>query len=191
MQGLSMEVDLYVLPMKGPDVVLMIQWLQKLGKVTHDYSQQNMEFTLDNKTYLLQWDESLRMKLISLHRMQALLETNDVYGGEMQKLVNEMLGQAATLEYLRHIISRYGVAMDPKKIAVIMEWFKWGELEAKAFEGLKQQLTNTTIMGLPNFNEILLWSSMLRRRELAVKKYQIYLRSYKGALPVEYTSFDL
>ncbi|GKD32147.1 ty3-gypsy retrotransposon protein, partial [Tanacetum coccineum] len=32
MQGLAVEVDLYVLPRKGPDVVLGIQWLQKLGK---------------------------------------------------------------------------------------------------------------------------------------------------------------
>ncbi|GKC60431.1 retrotransposon-related protein, partial [Tanacetum coccineum] len=51
--GFSIDVDLYVLPMQGPDVVLGIQWLQKLGK----------------------GDESLRMKRISLHRMQALLET--------------------------------------------------------------------------------------------------------------------
>ncbi|GJY11691.1 ty3-gypsy retrotransposon protein [Tanacetum coccineum] len=34
--GLSMEVDLYVLPMKEPDVVLGIQWLQKLGKLETD-----------------------------------------------------------------------------------------------------------------------------------------------------------
>ncbi|GJU65021.1 retrotransposon-related protein [Tanacetum coccineum] len=45
MQGLCMKVDLYVLPMKGPDIVLGIQWLQQLGKVTHAYSQQTMEFT--------------------------------------------------------------------------------------------------------------------------------------------------
>nr|GEY59177.1 retrotransposon Gag protein [Tanacetum cinerariifolium] len=50
MQGLTMEVDLYVLPMQGPDVVLSNQWLQKLGKVTHDYAQQSMEFTLFNTT---------------------------------------------------------------------------------------------------------------------------------------------
>ncbi|GJZ40818.1 ty3-gypsy retrotransposon protein [Tanacetum coccineum] len=31
-QGLRIDVDLYVLPMKGPDIVLGIQWLQKLGK---------------------------------------------------------------------------------------------------------------------------------------------------------------
>ncbi|GKA43575.1 reverse transcriptase [Tanacetum coccineum] len=44
-QGLRMDVDLYVLPMKGPDIVLGIQWLQKLGKVTHDYLIKTMEFT--------------------------------------------------------------------------------------------------------------------------------------------------
>ncbi|GKC52217.1 ty3-gypsy retrotransposon protein, partial [Tanacetum coccineum] len=80
MQGLTIEVDLYVLPMKGPNVVLRIQWLQKLGKVTHDYAQQTMDFILLNVTYSLKGDESLRMSRISLHRMQALLEADDIYG---------------------------------------------------------------------------------------------------------------
>ncbi|GKD59190.1 reverse transcriptase domain-containing protein [Tanacetum coccineum] len=44
-QGLRMDVDLYVLPTKGSNIVLGIQWLQKLGKVTHDYSMQTTEFT--------------------------------------------------------------------------------------------------------------------------------------------------
>ncbi|GJV38285.1 hypothetical protein Tco_1410762 [Tanacetum coccineum] len=47
MQGLAVEVDLYVLPMKGPDVVLGIQWLQNKGKVTHNYVEQTMEFILE------------------------------------------------------------------------------------------------------------------------------------------------
>ncbi|GKE13948.1 hypothetical protein Tco_1421525 [Tanacetum coccineum] len=57
-----------------------IQWLQKLGKVTHDYAQQLMEFTLLETTYTLKGNESLRMKKISLQRMQVLLEIEDVYG---------------------------------------------------------------------------------------------------------------
>nr|GEY53212.1 RVP_2 domain-containing protein [Tanacetum cinerariifolium] len=45
-EGLRMDVDfLYVLPMKGSDIVLGIQRSQKLGKVTHEYSMQTMEFT--------------------------------------------------------------------------------------------------------------------------------------------------
>ncbi|GJU14404.1 ty3-gypsy retrotransposon protein [Tanacetum coccineum] len=39
-----------------------------------------MEFTLSGTKYTLKGDESLRMKKISLHRMQALLETDEVYG---------------------------------------------------------------------------------------------------------------
>nr|GEU90935.1 hypothetical protein [Tanacetum cinerariifolium] len=58
----------------------MCSKLQKLGKVTHDYAKKSMEFTLANKTYTLQGDASLRMKQMSLHHMQALLETDEVYG---------------------------------------------------------------------------------------------------------------
>ncbi|GJY91280.1 ty3-gypsy retrotransposon protein [Tanacetum coccineum] len=39
-----------------------------------------MEFALGATTYTLKGDESLRMKKISLHRMQALLDTEGVYG---------------------------------------------------------------------------------------------------------------
>ncbi|GKC25400.1 retrotransposon-related protein [Tanacetum coccineum] len=93
MQGMSMEFDLYVLPMKGPDVVLGIQWLQKLCKVTHDYAQQTLEFTLVNTSYTLKGEETLRMKWISLHHMQALLGTEDVYGVyELHKVANEAEG---------------------------------------------------------------------------------------------------
>ncbi|GJX00929.1 retrovirus-related pol polyprotein from transposon TNT 1-94 [Tanacetum coccineum] len=51
--GLIMEVDLYVLPRKGPDIVLGIQWLQNLGKVTHDYLNQTMVFSWLGRDYAL------------------------------------------------------------------------------------------------------------------------------------------
>ena len=40
----SFLVDLFILPIEGPDVVLGIQWLQQLGKVSHDYAALTMEF---------------------------------------------------------------------------------------------------------------------------------------------------
>ncbi|GKD28059.1 ty3-gypsy retrotransposon protein [Tanacetum coccineum] len=79
-QVVTIMVDLYVLPMQGHDVVLGIQWLWNLGKVTHDYVQQIMEFTLLNKTYSLKGDDSFRMKKISFHQMQALLGQDEIYG---------------------------------------------------------------------------------------------------------------
>ncbi|GJS31645.1 retrotransposon-related protein [Tanacetum coccineum] len=59
MQGLIMEVDLYVLPRKGPDIVLGIQWLQNPGKVTHDYSNETMEFSWSGRDYALKGEEQV------------------------------------------------------------------------------------------------------------------------------------
>ncbi|GJS72073.1 retrotransposon-related protein [Tanacetum coccineum] len=74
MQGLAIEVDLYVLPMQGPDVVLGIQWPQKLG------------------------DESLRMKRISLNHMHVLLDSNNVYGVYELHHLSTDDGVASTVE---------------------------------------------------------------------------------------------
>ncbi|GJZ91566.1 ty3-gypsy retrotransposon protein [Tanacetum coccineum] len=58
-QGLPMDVDLYVLPRKGPDIVLGFQWLQNLGKVTHDYLNQAMKFSWSGRDYALKGEEQV------------------------------------------------------------------------------------------------------------------------------------
>ncbi|GKE18022.1 retrotransposon-related protein, partial [Tanacetum coccineum] len=80
LQGFTITVDLFVLPMQGAEVVLGIQWLQKLGKVTHDYAHQTMEFSVNNKKHMLKGDDALRFKKIGFHQMQALLDTDEIYG---------------------------------------------------------------------------------------------------------------
>ncbi|GKC18592.1 ty3-gypsy retrotransposon protein [Tanacetum coccineum] len=80
-QGLPMDVDLYVLPRNGPDIVLGIQWLQNLGKVIHDYSNQTMMFSWSGRDYALKGEESLLKRdtllcqhtqnlLVTKHRME-------------------------------------------------------------------------------------------------------------------------
>lgn len=39
-----MQVDLFVLPLSGLDVVLGVQWLSELGRVMSDYKKMTMEF---------------------------------------------------------------------------------------------------------------------------------------------------
>ncbi|VFQ87786.1 unnamed protein product [Cuscuta campestris] len=56
LQGHSFEVDLFMLPVHGPDVVLGVQWLQGLGKVSHDYANMTMEFQRDNTVVVLKGD---------------------------------------------------------------------------------------------------------------------------------------
>ncbi|GJU86697.1 major facilitator superfamily domain protein [Tanacetum coccineum] len=78
MQGLAMEVDLYVLPRKGPDVVLGIQWLQKLGKVTHDYVEWIMEFILEGVTHTL-WDPGIKIFLDETLRARWFRRSGECY----------------------------------------------------------------------------------------------------------------
>ncbi|CAA0835069.1 Unknown protein, partial [Striga hermonthica] len=42
--GVTVKADLYALPLVGPDVVLGVQWLEGLGKVTTEYRTRIMEF---------------------------------------------------------------------------------------------------------------------------------------------------
>ncbi|GKB17594.1 hypothetical protein Tco_0851517 [Tanacetum coccineum] len=51
------------------------------GDISILNSLKMMDFTLEGDTHMLQRDVSLRMKLISLHNMQALLDTDKAYGG--------------------------------------------------------------------------------------------------------------
>ncbi|GJR88693.1 ty3-gypsy retrotransposon protein [Tanacetum coccineum] len=137
------------------------------SKVTHDYAHQTMEFTLLDTTYSLKGDDSLRMKKISLHQMQAMLEHDDVYGvyEEHQFYVRKTkcVFGAKMLEYLGHMISGRGVEMDPEKVIAVLDWpepttqsqdgFRWGDQEAAAFRELKQQFSTTPILSLPDFTQ--------------------------------------
>ncbi|VFQ89359.1 unnamed protein product [Cuscuta campestris] len=56
LQGNTFDVDLFILEIHGPDIVLGVQWLQTLGKVSQDYANLTMEFSYQGKAVLLQGD---------------------------------------------------------------------------------------------------------------------------------------
>ncbi|VFQ81342.1 unnamed protein product [Cuscuta campestris] len=56
LQGHIFAIDLYLLEIHGPEVVLGVQWLQTLGKVSHDYANLTMEFTWNGVTVQLRGD---------------------------------------------------------------------------------------------------------------------------------------
>lgn len=71
-------MDLFLLAIEGPDVVLGFPWLQFLGKVTIDYSTFTLEFMWNGKSVTLVVDTSLASQLVSLHRLQALVQKADI-----------------------------------------------------------------------------------------------------------------
>ncbi|KAG6430634.1 hypothetical protein SASPL_108706 [Salvia splendens] len=56
LQGTSFDIDLFILQVKGPDVILGIQWLQELGDVTKNYRNLTMRFDWGDKQVFLQGD---------------------------------------------------------------------------------------------------------------------------------------
>ncbi|KAH9679851.1 hypothetical protein KPL71_026303 [Citrus sinensis] len=77
-QGHEFRLDFFVLPIEGPKVVLGIQWLQRLGRVSTDYSEMTMEFFWEGKQVLLRGDPIQLPNLISFNRFQALLHSEEV-----------------------------------------------------------------------------------------------------------------
>ncbi|KAI9165992.1 hypothetical protein LWI28_024310 [Acer negundo] len=53
-QGLSLFVDFYLLPLEGYDIVLGTQWLSTLGPIVWDFSKLQMKFNMGNKKVILQ-----------------------------------------------------------------------------------------------------------------------------------------
>lgn len=47
--GSVFSIDLHILPIHGPDVILGIEWLESLGKVSVDFAGKVLEFTHMNK----------------------------------------------------------------------------------------------------------------------------------------------
>lgn len=44
LHGHDFDIDLFILQVEGPDVILGVQWLQDLGKVSIDFRDLTMEF---------------------------------------------------------------------------------------------------------------------------------------------------
>lgn len=73
MQGMEFPIDVYVLPIQGPDMVLGVQWLQELGVVAQDFAVLSMEFTWQGKRVELRGDSFLGTRQITFNRLQSLV----------------------------------------------------------------------------------------------------------------------
>lgn len=56
------------------DVIIGLQWLEKLGEITTDWKKQVMRFIWEGHTVELHGDPSLRISQISLKAMEKMLK---------------------------------------------------------------------------------------------------------------------
>lgn len=77
LQQQTFGIDLYILPIHGPDVVLGVQWLSLLGRVTHDYAALTMDFTWEGRRIKLRGDPGT-CRSITLNSLQGLCARGQV-----------------------------------------------------------------------------------------------------------------
>ncbi|KAL8091541.1 hypothetical protein AgCh_033970 [Apium graveolens] len=99
LQGTIFLVDLFVLPIEGPDIVLGIQWLQKLGRVSHDYAALTMEFTWQDKKVSLRGDSSIAPQIISFNQLQVLHKHDGIHSMFELYTLSSELSASDTLEF--------------------------------------------------------------------------------------------
>ncbi|XP_019450597.1 PREDICTED: uncharacterized protein LOC109352871 [Lupinus angustifolius] len=78
MQNQLFHIPLYLLPIKGADIVLGIEWLRTLGPVTSDFAIPSMTFRVGNDTITLQGDNASPILPSSLHQLTRFLSTDSI-----------------------------------------------------------------------------------------------------------------
>ena len=121
-QGSIFMVDLHILPVHSPDVILGMDWLESLGKVTADFAGKTLEF--------VQGDKAITLKgllppprRINLHSLAALdtdhhiLECYEIMLLEAEPESTPFPGKEdfpATLSpYMRSVLEKFQPVFDP------------------------------------------------------------------------------
>lgn len=77
-QNTMIKEYLFVLSMGGANIVLGIQWLEKLGSVTTNYKELTMEFHDGDRHVILQGDPHVSESEISKEELRRLVARNEV-----------------------------------------------------------------------------------------------------------------
>ena len=74
LQGVTIVEDFLILPLGSSNVILGIQWLEKLGTISTNWKTQTLKFQLDGTTITLKGDPYLGRTGISLKAMVKTLQ---------------------------------------------------------------------------------------------------------------------
>ena len=90
-QGYQFHTDVYLLPLKGSDVVLGVQWLQNLMPVMWDFQNLTMDFTLGRQHYHLQGQPQTSITPATTQSMEHILRHQS--HGMIMQLTHPIVGK--------------------------------------------------------------------------------------------------
>ena len=100
-QGIMVVEDFLPLPLGNSDLILGIQWLEKLGTMTTNWKTQTLKFKMGDDTVTLKGDPSLGRSKVSL---KAMLKTLRKEKGGILVECNIMEGMAKAMEGERELM---------------------------------------------------------------------------------------
>ncbi|KAJ0053157.1 hypothetical protein Pint_00647 [Pistacia integerrima] len=78
LDGHKFLLDLFVLPIKGADLVLATQWLSTLGPILMDYKALTLSFTWQGNSLILRGKQRHLVEPINFHQLKRLLAVDSV-----------------------------------------------------------------------------------------------------------------
>ncbi|XP_020105551.1 uncharacterized protein LOC109722075 [Ananas comosus] len=73
MQGLEFKANLLLLPLRGCDMVLGVQWLKQLGPILWDFSKLRMEFQFQGQKIVLRGSSGPSLKIIEGKQLKKMV----------------------------------------------------------------------------------------------------------------------
>ncbi|KAL4592534.1 hypothetical protein LXL04_005533 [Taraxacum kok-saghyz] len=106
-QGLQLKENFLPLTLGNSDIILGVQWLEKLGPITTNWHTQVMQFTKNGITTTLKGDPSLECSRVTLKNMvRTLRHTKQGYVIQLNHIVDHEI-EGKTLEFLFDLLHEY------------------------------------------------------------------------------------
>lgn len=112
-QGLTIKEDFLPLPLGNSDLILGIQWLEKLGTMSTNWKTQTLKFQMGGNTFTLKGDVGLSRTKVSLKAMirtlqkekQGLLVECNLLESALEE--HDSMGEVEVPDFLQGVLEQY------------------------------------------------------------------------------------
>ena len=110
------QVDFHVLPIRGADVVLGVQWLKALGPVLTDYTALTMKFIYNWQLIEFIGDRDTSLHMISPSQLRWLVDTgntNTFFHIKMESLAETPLPITHPISAIQRLLTKHSFLFQP------------------------------------------------------------------------------